>query len=75
MGIWVELGIFGLALAFGLWQIHDVKKAREASRLQRAQPETKEFQTEEGDVAAAEPVAPSEESGSQPRRQEVSGPR
>ena len=35
MGIWVELGIFGLALAFGLWQIHDVKKAREATRRQR----------------------------------------
>ena len=36
MGIWIELGIFGLALAFGLWQIHDVKKAREATRRQRA---------------------------------------
>ena len=32
MGIWIELGVFGLALAFGLWQIHDVKKAREATR-------------------------------------------
>ena len=32
MGIWIELGVFVLALAFGLWQIHDVKKAREASR-------------------------------------------
>ena len=27
MGIWIELGVFVLALAFGLWQIHDVKKA------------------------------------------------
>ena len=27
MGIWIELGVFGLALAFGLWQIRDVKKA------------------------------------------------
>jgi len=35
MGIWVELGVFVLALAFGLWQIHDVKKAREASRQRR----------------------------------------
>lgn len=35
MGIWIELGIFALALAFGLWQIHDVKKAREATRRQR----------------------------------------
>ena len=39
MGIWVELGIFVLALAFGLWQIHDVKKAREATRLQREREE------------------------------------
>ena len=37
MGIWIELGIFVLALAFGLWQIHDVKKAREATRRQREQ--------------------------------------
>lgn len=37
MGIWIELGVFGLALAFGLWQIHDVKKAREATARQRAQ--------------------------------------
>lgn len=35
MGIWIELGIFAVALAFGLWQIHDVKKAREATRRQR----------------------------------------
>lgn len=34
MGIWVELGIFVLALAFGLWQIQDVKKAQ-AERLRR----------------------------------------
>jgi hypothetical protein len=27
MGIWIELGVFVLALAFGLWQIRDVKKA------------------------------------------------
>jgi Flp pilus assembly protein TadB len=35
MGIWIELGIFAIALAFGLWQIHDVKKARETTRRQR----------------------------------------
>lgn len=35
MGIWIELGIFAIALGFGLWQIHDVKKAREATRRQR----------------------------------------
>ena len=39
MGIWIELGVFGLALAFGLWQIHDVKKAREASARRRAEAE------------------------------------
>jgi ABC-type nickel/cobalt efflux system permease component RcnA len=26
MGIWVELGIFAMVLAFGLWQLWDVKK-------------------------------------------------
>jgi ABC-type nickel/cobalt efflux system permease component RcnA len=24
MGMWIELGIFVLVLAFGMWQIHDV---------------------------------------------------
>ncbi len=28
MGIWIELGLFVLVLAFGLWQIRDVKKER-----------------------------------------------
>ncbi|MEY2771912.1 MAG: hypothetical protein RIQ38_2331 [Pseudomonadota bacterium] len=39
MGIWIELGVFVLALAFGLWQIHDVKKAREATRRAKEQAE------------------------------------
>ena len=46
MGIWIELGVFVLALAFGLWQIRDVKKAMAAR--ERAQkdmpPPTKETQ-------------------------------
>ena len=37
MGIWAELGIFALALAFGLWQLWDVRKAREQSRRQRGE--------------------------------------
>jgi hypothetical protein len=35
MGIWIELGIFVIVLAFGLWQIHDVgleRRKREAQR-------------------------------------------
>lgn len=27
MGIWLELGIFLVILAFGVWQLYDVKKA------------------------------------------------
>ncbi len=43
MGIWIELGVFVLALAFGLWQIHDVKKAREETqRLREAQRKAQE---------------------------------
>ena len=40
MGIWIELGVFVLALAFGLWQIHDVKKAMK--ERQRREAEDKE---------------------------------
>jgi len=36
VGIWIELGVFVLALAFGLWQIRDVRKAQAATRRQRA---------------------------------------
>lgn len=36
MGIWLELGIFGLFLAFAFWQMHDVRKAQEQTRQQRA---------------------------------------
>ncbi len=32
MGMWIELGIFGLVLVFAWWQLHDVKKAK-AQRL------------------------------------------
>lgn len=35
MGIWLELGIFVLVIVFGLWQIHDVRKAQEQTRRQR----------------------------------------
>jgi|JI8StandDraft_2_1071088.scaffolds.fasta_scaffold17715_4 Flp pilus assembly protein TadB len=35
MAIWYELGIFALALAFGWWQLHDVKKARAQTRAKR----------------------------------------
>ncbi len=36
MGIWLELGIFGLVFVFAFWQMHDVRKAQEQTRLQRA---------------------------------------
>lgn len=35
MGIWLELGIFVLVIVFALWQIYDVRKAREQTRRQR----------------------------------------
>lgn len=34
MAIWMELGIFLVVLAFGLWQLWDVKKAK-AERIAR----------------------------------------
>lgn len=35
MGIWIELGIFGLVLAFGLWQIHDVGQERRKTQARK----------------------------------------
>lgn len=36
MGIWIELGIFLVVIAFGFYQLHDVKKAQ-AERRAREQ--------------------------------------
>ncbi len=36
MGIWLELGIFGLVFVFAFGQMHDVRKAQEQTRQQRA---------------------------------------
>ena len=36
MGIRLELGIFGLVFVFAFWQMHDVRKAQEQTRQQRA---------------------------------------
>lgn len=36
MEIWMELGIFGLVFVFAFWQMHDVRKAQEHTRQQRA---------------------------------------
>ena len=57
MGIWIELGVFVLAITFGLWQIHDVKKARGASR-QRAEAER---------AAAPQPQNAAEEGEGEPK--------
>jgi hypothetical protein len=35
MGIWIELGVFGLVFVFAFWQMHDVRKAQEQTRQQR----------------------------------------
>ena len=48
MGIWLELGIFGLVFVFAFWQMHDVRKAQEKTRQQRGQENAlREAQTRE----------------------------
>lgn len=42
MGIWLELGIFGIVLAFAFWQMHDVRKAQAETRRQREMDREKE---------------------------------
>ena len=51
MGIWMELGIFGLVFLFAFWQMHDVRKAQEQTRQQRA----REKAEQEAEAALAEP--------------------
>jgi hypothetical protein len=54
MGIWLELGIFGLVFVFAFWQMHDVRKAQEQTRQQRAR--EKAAQEAMDQQAAAEPA-------------------
>jgi hypothetical protein len=40
MGIWIELGIFAVVLLWGLWQLHDVRKALAKTRAEKARQAT-----------------------------------
>lgn len=57
MGIWLELGIFGLVFVFAFWQMHDVRKAQEQTRQQRAREkaaqEARDAQDQEADAKQA----------------------
>jgi len=55
MGIWLELGIFGLVFVFAFWQMHDVRKAQEQTRQQRAREKAaQEAQDAQDQEAAAQ---------------------
>lgn len=36
MGIWIELGVFFVALGVGIWQLRDVKRAQAERRAREA---------------------------------------
>ena len=55
MGIWLALGIFGLVFVFAFWQMHDVRKAQELTRQQRAR--EKAAQEAQDQEAAAKPAS------------------
>ena len=55
MGIWLELGIFGLVFVFAFWQMHDVRKAQEQTRQQRAREKAAQ-EAQEADASKAEKV-------------------
>lgn len=44
MGIWLELGIFGVVLIGGLWQIRDARRAHARSVAERQAREAREAQ-------------------------------
>ncbi len=48
MGIGLELGIFGLVFVFAFWQMHDVRKAQEQTRQQRAREQAQAAQDQAG---------------------------
>ena len=44
VGIWIETGVFLLVLAFGIWQIQDVKKERRKRCMAREAQEAQDKQ-------------------------------
>lgn len=42
MGIWIELGVFIVVLLWGVWQLHDVKKAQARTREDKARQAARE---------------------------------
>ena len=54
MGIWWELGVFGLVFVFAFWQMHDVRKAQEQTRLQRAREKAALEAAENGNAKSEE---------------------
>jgi len=54
MGIWLELGIFGLVFVFAFWQMHDVRKAQEQTRQQRAREKAAQEAAEQITVKASD---------------------
>lgn len=57
MGIWLELGIFGLVFVFAFWQMHDVRKAQEQTRQQRAREKAAQELRDAQDQEAADQQA------------------
>jgi hypothetical protein len=48
MGIWLELGIFGLVLIWGIWQIRDARQAHGRSVAERKAREAAQAQAQDG---------------------------
>ena len=56
MGIWLELGVFGLVFVFAFWQMHDVRQAQAQTRAQRAR-EKAQAEAEAAQALAAQAQA------------------
>ncbi len=57
MGIWLELGIFIVVLAWGFWQLYDVKQAK-AQRIAAEKQQAQTAKASEGTEAPQETKAP-----------------
>jgi hypothetical protein len=55
MGIWIELGIFLVVIAFGFYQLHDVKKAQRERRAREQAAKASEAAPEDQQTGAREP--------------------
>ena len=61
MEIWLKLGLVGLVFVFAFWQMRDVRKAQQQTRLQRAREKAAQAPKGQEDAAGGSAMSTADE--------------